>query len=207
MPGGDPKSPGWGPSRSLSPQQKIRGIFTPALPGSESMVVRTWELLPMTKFLWIAVLLGCTMSCQISFAQGAPSASSEKEAIQQVISGYYDAVGRDPMEAASFYGEPAMIVLPNDVLAMNKRDDVEKFLAKLVEGLRPLGYSHSKLNDPRIKLLNNNTAIYSTIAVRYKTDGSELQRAGFTYLLRKGPSGWKIHELVATDLDKLISAD
>jgi hypothetical protein len=34
-----------------------------------------------------------------------------------------------------------------------------------------------------------------------------LQRAGFTYLLYKGGTGWKISELIATDLDKLISAD
>jgi hypothetical protein len=165
----------------------------------------------MTKSLWSAVLLTWSISCQISFAQvvpsAAPLASSERDAIQQLISGYYDAVGRDPAEAASFYGEPSMIVLPNDVLAMNNRFDVERFLANLVGSLRSLGYSHSKLNDPRIKFLNNNTAIYSAIAIRYKIDGSELQRAGFTYLLRKGPSGWKIHELVATDLDKLVSAD
>jgi hypothetical protein len=169
--------------------------------ASRGIVTCTPGAITMTKFLWIAVLLAC---CQISFAQGGPS---EQEAIQKVINGYYDAVGRDPVEAASFYGEPAMIVLPNDVLAMNKLADVEKFLTNLVGSLRPLGYSHSKLNDPRIKFLNNNTAIYSTIAIRYKTDGSELQRAGFTYLLRKGPSGWKIHQLVATDLDKLVSAD
>jgi hypothetical protein len=73
-----------------------------------------WEATTMTKSIWIAVLLAWSMSCQISFAQAVP-ASSEKDAIQQVISGYYDAVGRDPAEAASFYGEPAMIVLPNDV--------------------------------------------------------------------------------------------
>jgi hypothetical protein len=34
-----------------------------------------------------------------------------------------------------------------------------------------------------------------------------MQRAGFTYLLKKDDSGWKIHELIATDLDKLISGD
>jgi hypothetical protein len=50
-------------------------------------------------------------------------------------------------------------------------------------------------------------SIYSTVAIRYKTDGSESPRAGFIYLLHKGPSGWKIHELVGIDMDKLVSAD
>ena len=40
-----------------------------------------------------------------------------------------------------------------------------------------------------------------------KTDGTELQPARFTYLLHKAPDGWKINELVATDLDKLITAE
>jgi hypothetical protein len=40
-----------------------------------------------------------------------------------------------------------------------------------------------------------------------KTDGTELQQAGFTYLFHKGGAGWKINEVIATDLDKLISAD
>jgi hypothetical protein len=56
-------------------------------------------------------------------------------------------------------------------------------------------------------MLNPTTALYATVAVRMKTDGTELQRAGFTYLLHKGTDGWKINELVATDLDKLIGAD
>jgi ketosteroid isomerase-like protein len=150
--------------------------------------------------------LGLSLSGGLFLTQPV-HAGSEKEAIQQVVSDYYDALGRDPTEAASFYGEPVIIVLPTDVLPLNKRADVEAFLTKIVSGFKPLGYSYSKLSDPRIKMLSETTAIYSTVAIRYKTDGSELPRAGFTYLLHKGPSGWKIHELVATDMDKLVSAD
>jgi len=87
------------------------------------------------------------------------------------------------------------------------RSDVEGFLAKLLESLKPLGYSRTKLDAPRVKILNATTALYSTVAIRMKTDGVELQRAGFTYLLHKGGGGWKIHEVIATDGDKLISAD
>jgi uncharacterized NTF2-like protein DUF6841 len=151
--------------------------------------------------------LGLSLSSLLFLPQPV-QAENEKEAIQQVVSGYYDALGRDLTEAASFYGEPAMIVLPTDVLALNKRADVEAFLTKLVSGFKPLGFSHAKVSDPRIKMLSETTAIYSTVAIRYKTDGSELlPRGGFTYLLHKGPSGWKIHELIATDMDKLVSAD
>jgi hypothetical protein len=40
-----------------------------------------------------------------------------------------------------------------------------------------------------------------------KADGTEMQRAGVIYLLHKSNAGWKIHEIIVTDLDKLISAD
>jgi hypothetical protein len=142
----------------------------------------------------------CLSLSSLLFLPQPVQAENEKEAIQQVVSGYYDALGRD-------LTEPAMIVLPTDVLAMNKRADVEAFLTKLVSGFKPLGFSHAKVSDPRIKMLSETTAIYSTVAIRYKTDGSELPRGGFTYLLHKGSSGWKIHELIATDMDKLVSAD
>jgi hypothetical protein len=154
--------------------------------------------------------MGTVRLVPVQLAQTTPAvaiSATEKDAIQKAVSGYYDAVSRDPAEAASFYGEPTMMVLPNEVFTLSKRSDVEGFLVKLLGGLKPLGYSYSKLGDPRIKMLGATTAIYSTIAVRYKADGTELQRAGFTYVLHKGDTGWKIHELIATDQDKLVSAD
>ena len=44
-------------------------------------------------------------------------------------------------------------------------------------------------------------ALYSTLAIRMRADGTELQRSGFTYLLHKSNAEWKIHEIIATDLD------
>ena len=88
---------------------------------------------------------------------------------------------------------------------LSTRADVEAFFDKLVASLQPSGYSHSK--DHRVKLLTSTTALYSTVAIRMTADGTELQRSGFTYLLHKSNAGWRIHELIATDLDKLISAD
>ena len=63
------------------------------------------------------------------------------------------------------------------------------------------------MGDYRVKFLNSTTALFSTIPIRMKTDGTEMQRSGFTYLLLKGDAGWRIHEIIATDVDKLISAD
>ena len=53
-----------------------------------------------------------------------------------------------------------------------KRADVEARLAKVLSELKRLGYSYSKLADPRIKMLSTTTALYSVVAVRCKEDGS-----------------------------------
>lgn len=134
--------------------------------------------------------------------------ATEQDAIQGVMNGYYDAFGRDSAAAAAFFREPTLIVLSDQVIALSKRADIEPFLDKFVASLKTLGFARSKLEGlPRIKLLNATTALFSTLALRLKADGTEMQRTGFTYLLQKGSSGWKIHEIIATDRDKLISAN
>jgi len=148
-------------------------------------------------------------SVSVQLAQSTPSpaiSTSEKDVIHGVRSSYYDTRG-DSAAASAFFGEPTLIVLPNQVVALSTRADVEAFFDKLVASRKGSGYSHSKLGDHRVKLLNSTTALYSTIAIRMKEDGTEMQRSGFTYLLQKGTAGWRIHEIIATDVDKLISAD
>ncbi|MBB4372625.1 hypothetical protein GGD63_005435 [Bradyrhizobium sp. cir1] len=147
-------------------------------------------------------------SASVQLAQATPSTTtsvSEKDTIHGVLSSYYDT--RDPAAASAFFGEPALIVSPNQVVALSTRADVEAFFDKLVASRKGSGYSHSKLGDHRVKLLNSTTALYSTVAIRMKADGTEMQRSGFTYLLHKGDAGWRIHEIIATDVDKLVSAD
>jgi ketosteroid isomerase-like protein len=146
----------------------------------------------------------------VQFAQATPSTTTsvnEKDAIHKVLSGYYDAFGRDSAAASAFYGEPTLIVLPNEIVMLNTRADVAAFFDKFVANLRPSGYAHSKFGDYSVKLLNSTTALFSTVATRIKADGTEMQRSGFTYLLHKSNAGWRIHEIIATDPDKLISAD
>ena len=131
--------------------------------------------------------------------------SGDESAIHGVVSEYYDAFVSDPTVAATYYGEPALIVLPNEVFSLGTRKEVEEFLRRGRSSLRALGYSHTRMAESRVKRLNETIALYSTVAVRMKTDGTELERAGFTYLLHKGGEGWKIHELVATDVEELTN--
>jgi hypothetical protein len=152
-------------------------------------------------------MLGAAVASQVVGKVSAQQ-SSEEGTIHEVLAGYYDAFARDPVAAATYYGdEPTLIILPSEVLTLPTRKDAETFLAKVLGSLKTLGYSNTKLTAPRIKMLNPTTALYGTVAIRMKTDGTELERAGFTYLLHKGSAIWKINGVIATDLNKLISSD
>jgi hypothetical protein len=155
--------------------------------------------------------------CALALSFGAPflaeaappqtsvgSFSGEKLAIHNLITRYYDAVAKNPAASADFYGQPTLLVTSTEVTMLPKKSDIQAFLTKTIGALKPLGYSRSDVADPRIAMLNDTTAMYSAVAIRFASDGREMQRAGFTYLLHKGPAGWRIHELVATDLDKLL---
>ena len=145
-------------------------------------------------------------SVQLAQATSTTATSvSEKDNIHGVLSAYYGT--RDSAAASAFFGEPSLIVLPNQVVALGTRADVEAFFDKLAASRKSSGYSHSNLGNHHVKLLNSTTALYSAIAIRMKADGTEMQRSGFTYLLHKENTGWRIHSIVATDVDKLITAD
>jgi hypothetical protein len=137
--------------------------------------------------------------------ESLPMASQDEDAIRQAVSGYYRAFVTDPIVAASYYGEPTLVVLPDEVISLPRRADIEAFLTKGRAALLARGYLNTEMQASRVKRLNESTALYGTVAVRMKTDGTELERAAFTYLLHKGDGSWKIHELIATDVDSLIS--
>lgn len=134
-----------------------------------------------------------------------PGKMEDDRAIHTVVSEYFEAFARDPVIAASYYGEPSLVVLPHEVIPLLRRADIETFLAKGRDALMARGYLDTRMKASRVRKLNHSTALYGTIAVRMKRDGTELERGAFTYLLHKADSGWKIHAVMATDADSLVS--
>ena len=147
------------------------------------------------------------VAAMLALGPTAAQQADDTTAIHQAVQGYYDAFANDFPTAAQFFGEPTLIVLPKEVITLTNRADIGAYISRVLAGLRADGYSTTKLSEPRIKMLNRTTALFGATAIRMKTDDTELQRIGATYLLHKDSDGWKIHELIVTDVDKLISAD
>ena len=58
-----------------------------------------------------------------------------------------------------------------------------------------------------MKLLDQTTALASGVFVRHKTDGSELETIGATYVLRETEGEWKISVVVRHPPASVIRAD
>ena len=55
---------------------------------------------------------------------------------------------------------------------------------------------------PTVKRLSATAGLMSDTAIRYKSDGVELDRAGVTYVLQKTSAGWKIAVAVLHDVQE-----
>jgi len=54
----------------------------------------------------------------------------------------------------------------------------------------------SELQAEEVQMLGADSAFITGIAIRYRSDEEELERAGISYLLRKTDDGWKIVVMV-----------
>ena len=81
------------------------------------------------------------------------------------------------------------------------------FYGGIQRDLRERGYSHSTRSELHLKLLDQITALASGVFVRHKTDGSELETIGATYVLCKTEGEWKIAEVIGHPPANVIRAD
>lgn len=126
-------------------------------------------------------------------------------AVRQVLTDYYSAFSTlDVQEILPYYYEPCLLIGPQGVAALPTRAAMATAFTPLMEGLRARGYSRSESSDLHVKQLSDTAALASSVAVRYKTDGQELERVGVSYLLHKADNRWKITVTVVHDTDNVV---
>ena len=126
----------------------------------------------------------------------------EKAAVTQALTDYYKAFSSlDAQAVAPYFHEPSQLVSPAGVGTTPTRAAVTAVFQPTMDALRARGFAKSELTDLRLKRLSAATAIAGGVAVRRKTDGQELERAGVVYLLQKTDAGWQIAALVIHDAD------
>src|SRR5262249_48898839 len=67
--------------------------------------------------------------------------------------------------------------------------------------LRARGFGRSELSVRQTQMLSETASLVTGVAIRYKTNGQELERVGVTYVMHKNDTGWKIAVVVLHDVD------
>jgi ketosteroid isomerase-like protein len=130
---------------------------------------------------------------------------SDEEAAAQVLADYYRAFSTLDAQAALLYvHEPSQAVSPAGVVAMPTRAAVAAAFQASMDALRARGFANSELINLHVKRLSATTVIAGGVAVRTKTDGQELERAGVVYLLQKTNGEWQIATIVIHEANDAI---
>ena len=109
-----------------------------------------------------------------------------------------------PAQAASYYDEPSTILAAGHTLVLPTRRDTEELFVKMLADLRARHFARAEYEQLQTRPLSKTLAIASGVAVPYQADGSELERAGVTYLLRLTPEGWRIVVLTLHDSGSVV---
>jgi hypothetical protein len=122
------------------------------------------------------------------------------EAVNQVMADYYRDFSTLNVQAIlRYFNEPALLVGPQGVIPIPEKATLATVFGPVMEGLRTKGYGRSEFEVSYVKSLSASTVLTGGVAVRYKTDGEQLERVGITYLLHKTESGWKFATVILHD--------
>ena len=100
---------------------------------------------------------------------------------------------------ATFFHEPCLFISPQGVIAAPTHNEVKEVFRTIAEVLRAKGYGRSELANLAVKPMSDTTTLASGVAVRYKTDGNELECVGVSYLVQKSDGDLRIAVTVIHD--------
>ena len=128
-----------------------------------------------------------------------------EQEIDRLFTGYFsDFSNLDLKAIVSYFHDPCTFIVPQGVLVFSSASEVEGFWGPRFDDLKAQGFGHTERAEANIKVLTGDTAIANSLAVRYTKDGSELERRGATFVLRKTGDGWKIVTLIHHSPDNVM---
>jgi ketosteroid isomerase-like protein len=125
---------------------------------------------------------------------------TDHAAIIQALTDYFAAFSTLDVHAfLPYFHEPSLLIGPQGIFPAPTHTALATIFAPALDALRARGFGRSELSVLQTKTLSKTAALVTGVAIRYKTDGQELERAGVTYILRKNDTSWKIAVLVLHD--------
>ena len=135
-------------------------------------------------------------------------ADDDKAAVAQVLNDYYRAFSTLDAEAVKpYFHEQWQLVSPAGVGVGTTCAALAAVFQPFMEAQRARGFAKAELINLHLKRLSAATVIAGGVAVRRKTDGEELERAGVVYLMQKTNAGWQIATIVIHDADDALGPE
>jgi ketosteroid isomerase-like protein len=134
--------------------------------------------------------------------------NNNEDAVNQVLTDYYKAFSTLTVQSIlRYFHQPALLIGPSGVIALPTPDAVVPIFGPVMENLRQREYRRSELSLRQLRLLSATSALAMGVAIRYKTDGEEMERVSVTYLLHKADSGWKFAVMALHDTDRVAPSN
>jgi len=123
--------------------------------------------------------------------------ANDKVEIQQVFQNYMDKYNhfinhQELKPSPVLYAEQVMLITNSGKSTMLTPESMNKGVTGFLNTLKAKGVNKVAWEKVNIKLLANNIALASNVAVRYLANGEVYDRAGATYFLNKASQGWEI---------------
>jgi len=126
--------------------------------------------------------------------------AGNQAAALRTLDGYYRAFSTLEVQAVlPYFHEPSLLISPQRVLAAPTLAVLAGVFTPAMEGLRTREFGRSELSVGFVESLSSSATLVTGVALRYKSNGQELERVGVTYVLHKAESGWKIAVIILHD--------
>ncbi len=153
----------------------------------------------MRHLLFLVLIAGVVLVCSVKQSvQAAPNQEELGEELQTFFVHYvsnYNAYLKDGDDlhierAVKYYSDPTM-ALGWPPLAMPS-SEVKTNITRALRSFKNKGVSLMKWTQIDVCPLSHNTAVASNVISRFTQDGTVQSELGATFMLAKGPDGWKI---------------
>jgi hypothetical protein len=133
---------------------------------------------------------------------------NNEDAVNQVLTEYYRAFSTLTVQSIlRYFHQPALLIGPSGVIALPTAEAVVPIFGPVMENLRQRKYLRSEFSLQQLRLLSATSALAIGVAIRYQTDGQEMERVGLTYLLHKDDSGWKFAVMALHETDQVAPSN
>src|SRR5580658_60853 len=109
----------------------------------------------------------------------SPDTAVNDDAALRMLADYYRAFSTLEVEAVwPYFHEPSLLISPQGVFSVPTFAALEAVFSPTMEALRSREFSRSELSADYVRSLSASATLVTGIAIRYKRNGQELDRAG-----------------------------